>query len=71
MFEQELQQLKQQNLLRKLTMVDAYAGPHITIQGKELLLMCSNDYLGLANHAALYEAASCAARPLDLGRSST
>ena len=57
MFEDELSQLEQKQLLRCLTVVDSYHGPRITINGKSLLLMCSNDYLGLANHPALCEAA--------------
>lgn len=60
MFEQELSELEQQHLLRRLTVVESYDGPRITVNGKNLLLMCSNDYLGLAGHPALRDAARAA-----------
>lgn len=37
--------------------VEACDGPHITANGRNMLLMCSNDYLGLAAHPALRTAA--------------
>ena len=57
MFEQELSQLDERNLLRRLRVVDSYDGSRITINNREMLLLCSNDYLGLANHPALRQAA--------------
>lgn len=57
MFEQELSQLEQKSLLRRVIVVDSYDGPRVTIKGREMLLLCSNDYLGLANHPALRQAA--------------
>jgi len=60
MFKQELLQLEKQHLLRRLTVVESYDGPHVTMNGKRLLLLCSNDYLGLAGHPALRNAASAA-----------
>ncbi len=57
MFEQELSHLEQQRLFRQVIAVDSYNGPHVTIKGREMLLLCSNDYLGLANHPALRQAA--------------
>jgi 8-amino-7-oxononanoate synthase len=60
MFEDELSRLEQQHLLRRLTVVESYEGPRVTVNGRSMLLMCSNDYLGLANHPDL-RAAACAA----------
>lgn len=57
MFEQELSQLENKHLLRKLTVVDSYDGPRIMVDGRSLLLMCSNDYLGLAGNLTLRKAA--------------
>ncbi|QDI88148.1 pyridoxal phosphate-dependent aminotransferase family protein [Candidatus Nitrosopumilus sp. SW] len=42
----ELQTIKQNNLYRKLRYGKAQ-GAHITINGKKLLNLCSNDYLGI------------------------
>jgi len=60
MFEQELSQFEKKHLLRKLATVGSAQGPRVTVDGKGVLLMCSNNYLGLAEHPALREAA-CAA----------
>jgi 8-amino-7-oxononanoate synthase len=67
MFEHELSQLEQQYLLRRLTVVDSYDGPRVTANGKSVLLMCSNDYLGLAAHPALRAAASAAMNQYGFG----
>jgi 8-amino-7-oxononanoate synthase len=56
MFELELSQLENQHLLRKPLIVESCQYPRITISGKSLLLMCSNDYLGLSQHPVLREA---------------
>ena len=52
-----LDALREQNLFRELRRVDSAQGPHIEVEGKTLLNFSSNDYLGLANHAALKDAA--------------
>ncbi len=52
-----LAELRQQNLFRELRRVDSAPGPRIEIGGKSFLNFSSNDYLGLANHPALKEAA--------------
>jgi 8-amino-7-oxononanoate synthase len=57
MFEHELSKLDKWNLLRRLRVVDSYDGSRITMNNREMLLLCSNDYLGLANHPALRQAA--------------
>lgn len=57
MFERELAQLEKEHLLRRIAVIDKEHGSYITINGKRALLMCSNDYLGLAAHPALREAA--------------
>ncbi len=67
MFEQELSQLEERHLLRSLTVVEAYDGPRVTVKGREMLLLCSNDYLGLANHPSLRQAAGQAMARYDFG----
>jgi 8-amino-7-oxononanoate synthase len=52
-----LSEIRGQNLFRELRRVDSAQGAHIEIGGKTFLNFSSNDYLGLANHPALKEAA--------------
>jgi 8-amino-7-oxononanoate synthase len=67
MFKQELSQLEKQHLLRRLMVIESYDGPRITVSGRSLLLMCSNDYLGLSGHPALREAAAKAMKRYGFG----
>ncbi|MDT8441078.1 MAG: 8-amino-7-oxononanoate synthase [Desulfuromonadales bacterium] len=63
----ELVDLADRAMLRQLRTVEGAQGPHIRIDGRELLLLCSNDYLGLANHPRLVEAAIRAIRDYGVG----
>ncbi|MFB3145855.1 MAG: 8-amino-7-oxononanoate synthase, partial [Nitrospirales bacterium] len=56
-FEQELKKLEAQHLRRHLRIVESPADTTITIGGRELISMASNNYLGLANHPAVKQAA--------------
>lgn len=56
-FQNELSRLREEGLYRSLRRVDGSQGPRISMDGKEVLLLCSNNYLGLANHPVLAEAA--------------
>ncbi len=49
--EKKLELRKQQNLFRKRITLTSRQGPTIKINGHHLINFCSNDYLGLANHA--------------------
>jgi 8-amino-7-oxononanoate synthase len=59
---QQLQSLDERSLIRRRRVVDSPCGPRVTVDGRELLAFCSNDYLGLAAHprlvAALQEGAA-------------
>lgn len=52
----ELQKRSEDDLLRQRQTLDSPQGARVTVDGKELLNFCSNDYLGLANHPRLIEA---------------
>jgi glycine C-acetyltransferase len=53
----ELEKLKQQGLYRKLRLIEGTQGPTFVLDGREVLNFCSNNYLGLADHPTLREAA--------------
>ncbi|WP_338771761.1 8-amino-7-oxononanoate synthase [Massilia sp. METH4] len=48
-----LEALADKNLIRKRRTVETPCGPRVTVEGRELLAFCSNDYLGLAAHPAV------------------
>lgn len=53
----ELRELKALNLLREYKTIEGAQGPYVYINGKSYLSFCSNDYLGLANHPKIKQAA--------------
>lgn len=55
--EQVIADLKEQNLYNNIRTIESPQGAWVTIEGRKVLNMCSNNYLGLANHPALREAA--------------
>lgn len=63
----ELEGLEQRGLLRRLRTVEGSAGRWVEVEGRKRLLLCSNNYLGLATHPALAEAAARAAREIGVG----
>ena len=58
-WQRELAELEAHGLRRTLRTVDGQ-GPRAEVDGREVLLLCSNNYLGLAGHPALLEAAAAA-----------
>jgi len=52
-----LRKLEAQGLSRRRRIVTGSQGPYVQVDGKRLLAFCSNDYLGLAGHPAIVEAA--------------
>jgi 8-amino-7-oxononanoate synthase len=64
---QRLDQLESSGLRRRLRLVDGPQGPSVLLDGQPVLLLCSNNYLGLADHPRLRRAAADAA--LSLGTS--
>lgn len=55
----ELAELEAAGMRRSLRTVDGQ-GPRAVVDGRNVLLLCSNNYLGLAGHPALLEAAAAA-----------
>jgi 8-amino-7-oxononanoate synthase len=62
-----LEDLESQGLRRRLRIVDGPQGPSVELDGRALLLLCSNNYLGLADHPRLRLAAAEAAFALGTG----
>ncbi|MBI5235567.1 MAG: 8-amino-7-oxononanoate synthase [Deltaproteobacteria bacterium] len=60
MITKELEEIKASGLERRLTVIQGAQGPVVNIAGQQTLLLCSNDYLGLASHPALKTAAMMA-----------
>ena len=58
---ERLEELRESGLHRRLRMVESPQGPQVLLDGKAVMLLCSNDYLGLADHAQVRCAASDAA----------
>jgi 8-amino-7-oxononanoate synthase len=64
---QHLQSLKEKDLHRQLRAVESPQGSWVKLEGKEVLNLCSNDYLGLATHPQVTEAAAQAIRKWGCG----
>jgi 8-amino-7-oxononanoate synthase len=65
--DERLAELESSGLRRRLRMVEGPQGPQVVLDGRPVLLLCSNNYLGLADHPRLRRAAADAA--LSLGTS--
>jgi glycine C-acetyltransferase/8-amino-7-oxononanoate synthase len=64
---ERLAELESSGLRRSLRVVEGPQGPEVSLDGRPVLLLCSNNYLGLAGHPRLRRAAADAA--LNLGTS--
>src|SRR3954462_9186832 len=56
-----LDDLRDRGLYRKLRLISGPQGPRVLLDGKPVLLLCSNNYLGLADHPRVRKAAAEAA----------
>ena len=58
---ERLEELRDRGLYRQLRLVNGPQGPRVMLDGRSVLLLCSNNYLGLADHPQVREAAAEAA----------
>jgi glycine C-acetyltransferase len=56
-FSDELQALRAEGLYRSMRTISGAQGSRVELDGKQVLMLCSNNYLGLADHPALKQAA--------------
>ena len=56
-FAEELEALRAEGLYRSMKVIRGAQGSRVELDGKQVLMLCSNNYLGLADHAALRSAA--------------
>ncbi|MGH2926832.1 MAG: aminotransferase class I/II-fold pyridoxal phosphate-dependent enzyme [Solirubrobacteraceae bacterium] len=59
--EARLDELNALGLQRRTRLVSGPQGPHVVLDGKPALVLCSNNYLGFADHPRVREAAADAA----------
>jgi 8-amino-7-oxononanoate synthase len=64
---QRLEELRAAGLYRRLRLIDGPQGPRVTLDGAQVLLLCSNNYLGLADHPRVRQAAADAAERFGAG----
>jgi glycine C-acetyltransferase len=63
----EIQSLKDQGLFINIRTIESAVGAWIQVDGKRVLNLCTNNYLGFANHPKLKEAAKAAIEQYGVG----
>jgi glycine C-acetyltransferase len=63
----EIQKLKDDGLYNRIRTLSSPQGAWLVVDGKRVLNFCSNNYLGLANHPRIVEAAQEAVRKYGVG----
>ncbi len=66
-FTRALEELKEQGLYNIIRRIDSAVGPWTVVDGERVLNMCSNNYLGFANHDRLKQAALRAVEEYGVG----
>ncbi len=64
---QEIDGLKEQGLYNRIRTIGSAQGARLVVDGKDVLNFCSNNYLGLANHPKIVEAAKGATKKYGVG----
>ena len=57
-FADELDALRAEGLYRSMRVINGAQGSRVELDGRQVLLLCSNNYLGLADHPALKRASA-------------
>ena len=68
---EQLAELRRSGLHRRLRLIEGPQGPRVLLDGAEVLLLCSNNYLGLADHPRVRQAAGEAAERYGAGAGSS
>jgi 8-amino-7-oxononanoate synthase len=66
-FGERLAELRRSGLHRRLRLIEGPQGPRVLLDGADVLLLCSNNYLGLADHPKVRAAAAEAAERYGAG----
>src|SRR5256884_8492376 len=62
-----LEEIRELGLYRRMRLISGPQGPRVLLDGRPVLLLCSNNYLGLADHPRVREAAADAAMRWGVG----
>jgi glycine C-acetyltransferase len=65
--DEELASLKSKGLYNNIRTIDSAQGAWVNIDGKRVINFCANNYLGLANHPQIQEAAKTAIDKMGVG----
>ncbi len=66
-FENEVLRMKEAGIFKEIKTIESSNDAYLLINGKKVLNLCSNNYLGLANHPRLKEAATKAIETYGVG----
>ncbi len=66
-FHQDLKEIKEKKLFRKLECIDSSKDSHVLINGRSFINFASNDYLNLSGHPGIVKAASSALKKYGFG----
>jgi len=67
---EEYEELVKKNFDWKLRILETGSTPHSVVDGKEVIMLCSNNYLNLSNHPRLIQSAIDAAKKFGAGSGS-
>lgn len=69
-YTEAINELKEKGLFNDIKIIESGQGPYLTVNEKKKLNLCSNNYLGLANHPRVKKAAITAIKKYGVGTSS-